>query len=87
MAARLTKRLANQTRDGIKTSMLINRLEDHSLGKIKLEPSQVQAIRILLAKTLPDLSATTVDATVQDERAETMTDAQLLAIAGGRKSA
>lgn len=45
-------------RERIKTSMLVNRLTDHALGKIKMEASQVRAIEILLRKTLPDLQAT-----------------------------
>lgn len=45
-------------RDRIRTSMLVNRLTNHALGKVKMEPSQVRAIEILLRKTLPDLQAT-----------------------------
>jgi hypothetical protein len=41
----------------IKTSMLINRLTNHALGKVKLEASQVRAIEVLLRKSLPDLQA------------------------------
>ncbi len=45
------------TRDRIKTSQLVNRLEDHALGKIELTRDQITAISILLKKTLPDLQA------------------------------
>lgn len=45
-------------RERIQTSMLVNRLTNHALGKVKMEPSQVRAIEILLRKTLPDLQAT-----------------------------
>lgn len=38
--------------------MLINRLTDHILGKVELDATQVQSIKILLGKTLPDLKAT-----------------------------
>ena len=48
---------AAKTREKIKTSMLINRLTDHALDKISLKPEQVQSIRILLGKALPDLKA------------------------------
>ena len=41
----------------IQASQLINRLTDHALGQVDLEPTQVRAIEILLKKTLPDLSA------------------------------
>lgn len=58
MAARLTKRLADQTRDAIKTSMLINRLSDHVDGKVELAPTQVTAALGLLRKTIPDLKST-----------------------------
>jgi hypothetical protein len=46
-----------EVRERIKTSMLINRLTNHALGKVKLEASQVRAIEILLRKSLPDLQA------------------------------
>ena len=87
MAARLTKRLSIQHRDSIKTSMLINRLMDHIDPEcdITMSPSQIRAAEILLNKTLPNLSATEIDATVDDSRAETMSDAALIAIAGGKK--
>lgn len=58
MAAR--KNRINHTdscREKIKTSQLLNRLQDHALGIIELEKTQIDAIKILLGKTLPDLSA------------------------------
>lgn len=58
MAARLNKRLADQTRDAIQTSMLINRLTDHIFGEVELSATQVRGIEVLLRKTLPDLKAT-----------------------------
>lgn len=45
-------------RERIRTSMLVNRLTDHALGKVEMEATQVRAIEILLRKTLPDLQAT-----------------------------
>lgn len=59
MAARLRKTHQDDVRAKIQTSQLINRLTDHALGnnEIKLDPSQVRAIEVLLKKTLPDLSA------------------------------
>ncbi len=44
-------------RERIKVSMLINRLNDHAIGKIELTPSQIKSIEILLRKTIPDLKA------------------------------
>ncbi len=45
------------TRDKIRTTQLIKRLEDHALGDIELTPTQIKAIEILLRKTLADLSS------------------------------
>jgi hypothetical protein len=58
MAARTRKsRHDDFTRDKIKTSQLINRLTKHAFGTIELSQTQVNAIRILLGKSLPDLAA------------------------------
>ncbi len=57
MAPRRDPRHDARTREKIQTSQLVNRLTNHALGKIKMEPTQVRAIEILLKKTLPDLSA------------------------------
>ena len=66
MPARTRKiRHDQDTRAKIQTSQLVKRLTDHILGKIKLEPSQVSAINILLRKTIPDLAST--DLTVKGE--------------------
>mgnify|MGYP006056957645 CR=1 FL=1 len=61
MAAR--KNVANnqRARERIQTTQLINRLTNHALGKLKLEPTQVKSIEILLKKTLPDLAQMTVE--------------------------
>lgn len=48
---------ANEWRNKIKTSMLVNRLYDNALGKITLSLSQIKSIEILLRKTIPDLKA------------------------------
>lgn len=44
-------------RDKIKTTQLMKRLEDHGLGLIELTQTQIAAIKICVAKTLPDLQA------------------------------
>lgn len=44
----------------IKTSMLINRLQDFVEAKVSMEAHQVTAALGLLKKTLPDLQATTI---------------------------
>jgi len=58
MAARLNPSHDQRTRDKIKTSQLINRLQSFVNGKVKLAPAQVTAALGLLKKTLPDLTAT-----------------------------
>ena len=57
MAARTVKiRHDEETRAKIRTSQLINRLEDHILNDLDLNPTQVTAALGLLKKTLPDLA-------------------------------
>jgi hypothetical protein len=58
VAARTKKiRHDDETRAKIQTSQIINRLQDHVLGKIDLKPTQVASALGLLKKTIPDLSA------------------------------
>jgi hypothetical protein len=58
MAARTKKiRHDDETRAKIQTSQIINRLQNHVLGKIDLKPTQVASALGLLKKTIPDLSA------------------------------
>lgn len=61
-----------RTREKIRTSQLINRLEkfilseaDGKNGPVELSPAQVTAALGLIKKTLPDLQATTLDAKVE----------------------
>jgi len=54
---RLGQAHLERTRKKIQTSMLLKRLENHALGKIELTAQQVQSIKILLSKTMPDLKA------------------------------
>lgn len=46
-----------RTRNRIRTSMLLNRLEKFVEGKLELSPAQVTAGLGLLKKTVPDLSS------------------------------
>jgi hypothetical protein len=55
MAARKRRRLALKTRERIRTSMLINRLEDHVFGRCEMTLTQVKAALSVLRETLPDL--------------------------------
>ena len=52
MAARLNTRVADQVRQRIQASQLINRLQAHVDGKVELSPTQIQAAKILLDKSL-----------------------------------
>lgn len=51
----------DRTRAKIQTSQIINRLEKLVKGEIEMSAQQVAAANILLKKTLPDLSAVTMD--------------------------
>lgn len=57
MAVRKQLSHDTRTREKIRTSQLINRLEDHAFGSVELTQSQVRAIEVLLKKTLPDLQS------------------------------
>lgn len=61
MAARTRKLfIDDRTREKIRTTQLINRLQNHVFSddpKAKLDQSQIKAIEILLRKSVPDLSA------------------------------
>lgn len=56
MAARLNRNHQEAIREKIRSSQLVNSLENHVFGKKKLEASQVTAALGLLKKTVPDLS-------------------------------
>lgn len=76
MAARNRTWTPDIVRQKIRTSMLINRLQNHVAGKLDMSKTQIQAAGILLRKTLPDMVATTVD----DKRPlEDLADGELLA--------
>ena len=61
MAARNRLGLSEATRLRIKTTALVNALQDFVFGKREMTSAQIQAARILLAKTLPDLVAVNAD--------------------------
>lgn len=71
MAARTatpSKEQQDRTRAAIKTSQLVNRLQDFALGgrdpktdePIVIDPNRLKAIEILLRKSLPDLASVTI---------------------------
>jgi len=51
------------TRERIRATLLVERLQACALGEIDLSPVQVRAIEILLRKVLPDLSKTEINDT------------------------
>lgn len=58
MAARKEKiHHDEKTKRLIQASQLINRLISHANGEIDLTPTQVQAAKIVIGKTIPDLKA------------------------------
>jgi hypothetical protein len=61
MAARKNLTQLPRTREKIRASMLMNRLQDFVLGKCTMTPSQVRAAQLVLRKTLPDLKAVKVE--------------------------
>ena len=82
MAARINKiRHDDETRLKIKTSQLINRLQDHVLGDLDLKPTQVQSALGLLKKTIPDLSQS--DTTITNIVVRELSDNELTSIAAG----
>jgi hypothetical protein len=61
MAARIRRiRNDDEIRNRIRTSQLINRLNKNAMGELELSAIQQKSIEILLRKTIPDLSATTL---------------------------
>ena len=70
VGVRLDPKHDERTRAKIRTSQLLNRLEMFALGlpdpaarngkPVDMTPSQVEAAKTLLRKTLPDLSSTTL---------------------------
>ena len=60
MAARLRKTHQDDVRTKIKVTELINRVQDYALGKLEdadVSSNRLNAIKMLLAKALPDLSS------------------------------
>ena len=86
MAARNRTWTPEIVRQRIKTSMLINRLQQQALGELELEPGQQRAIEILLRKTLPDLLGVAHSGALELTKPEELTDVALANIASGRRS-
>lgn len=66
MAARIKKiRHDEDTRAKIQAAYYINRLHDHIVGKVSMSDSQIKAAKILLDKSLPNLSDVKLDTGAQ----------------------
>ncbi len=62
MAARIRKQHQDEVRARIQVSQLLNVLEKQALGQGEdLTPARLKAIELLLRKTLPDLSAVSIE--------------------------
>lgn len=57
MAANIKTTKNESCREKIQTSQLINRLQQSAMGDIELTNNQLASIKILLSKTLPDMSS------------------------------
>jgi hypothetical protein len=68
--------LIEEAREKIKTTQLINRLQDHGLGEIEMSPTQVRAIEILLKKRVPDLASVALGGGHDGEPIELMAGAR-----------
>ena len=51
------------TRERIRATLLVERLQAHFFGKLELTMSQIRTAEILLRKVLPDLSKTDINDT------------------------
>jgi hypothetical protein len=81
MPARVRKTHQDDVREKIRTSQLVNRLENHALGKLELSATQIKAIEVLIRKTLPDLSSVTGDLNVNHDWTEFLAVARTRALA------
>lgn len=69
MAARLRKTHQDDVRTKIKVTELINRVQAYALGELgdsDVSSTRLNAIKMLLAKTLPDLSS--IEITGDDDK-------------------
>lgn len=62
MAVTLTRRQTDKARDLIKVEKICEFLQAHVEGTHMMRPTQINAARILLDKSLPSLTATQVSA-------------------------
>lgn len=56
-ATKRNSMLIEEAREKIKTTQLINRLQNHALGDLEMSQTQIKATEILLKKRVPDLTS------------------------------
>jgi hypothetical protein len=66
-------------RQKIDTGRILDRLVAHVLGKIEMTATEIQAARILLGKTMPDLQAIAVNIEANTPASKADIDAMLMA--------
>ena len=74
-----------EVRQKIKTSQLVNRLNNFVNGKIELSPHQVAAALGLIRKTMPDLSAIAHSGALDLRKPEELSDTDLTDIASASR--
>jgi len=82
VAARLRKTHQEEIRTKIQTSQLINRVQEYALGNLtdeEVSPNRLNAIKLLLAKTLPDQSSVQITGD-EDNPLTTVTRIELVAM-------
>ena len=70
MAARLRKTHQDDVRVKIKVTELINRVQAYAMGELDdadVSSNRLNAIKMLLAKALPDLTSVSIDIDKEDE--------------------
>jgi len=70
MAARMREKHQDEVRAKIQTSQLINRVQKYAMGELtdeEVSSNRLNAIKLLLGKALPDLSAVQIDGKVDGQ--------------------
>jgi hypothetical protein len=83
MAARLRKTHQDDVRTKIKVTELINRVQDYALGALDdsdVSSNRLNAIKMLLAKALPDLSSVTIEGPGENGEHTLVTKIELVAL-------
>jgi len=56
MAARINRMHSEQVRAKIQAAVIVQRFHDHFMGDLELTPSQIEAGKVLLDRSVPKLS-------------------------------